>query len=188
VNLHETKHGYSVHVGASVSQFASIGIGCKIYDRVRIHSGASIGDNCNVGEAAIILNGARVGKSSSIKNNAVISESAVIGNGCVIEAGSFVGQRCRVVSGVTIAAYSSLNAGLTYHEDTVTIIGGYYDVTLSEYGIRIGCKGPFWPEDWNNYEGMKLRLMPSADDEDYDKYYECISAACELWHSLWEYR
>lgn len=69
---------------AQVSDEATIGEGCSIWDYAQVREGAVLGQNCILGRGAYIDAGVHLGDNCKVQNYALVYEPAKIGKGVFI--------------------------------------------------------------------------------------------------------
>ena len=170
------KGGGKVHVTATVGDNTYIGPGAVVEEF------ATVGPGADIGHFAFIGPGAVLGKAAEVESVAFINHHAVVGDFASVGRGAVLSPYSRVEPEVRIAPGSSIAPRQTVRHDTIAIEGGLYRVTLSDSGIRIGCQGPYWPEEW-----VKKDLATIEPDTDYADHREPLEAAIALWHAHFEY-
>jgi acetyltransferase-like isoleucine patch superfamily enzyme len=74
-----------IHPTASVSEFAKIGAGTRIWNHCQVRENVSIGENCILGKDSYVDFGVQIGDNVKIQNGAYIY------HGTTIESGVFIG-------------------------------------------------------------------------------------------------
>jgi NDP-sugar pyrophosphorylase family protein len=154
---------YHKHVTAFVHEGANIAEGCVISAQARV------AENCALGYDVVI------GPRTAIRMNVDLRQGVYVGSFCYVDHRAVVHKHVAIAPNSVIAPYQVVKY------DTLAISGAEHEVTFSDSGIRIGCQGPWWPEDWREVTTDFLNEHGAEKDLDL------IMMACDIWEMYFEY-
>lgn len=102
LNLPRSRYVTAVDPTASVSRFATVGIGTLISPGVRIMGNAQVGDHVIILPNSVIHHDAKIGDYSLIGSNVVIAGEVVLDQSCYIGSGSQIKNGIRIGAGALV--------------------------------------------------------------------------------------
>lgn len=164
----------------------SIGKNTKIWQYTIILKGATIGENCNICSHCFIENDVKIG------NNVTIKAGVYLWDGIIIEDNAFIGpnvvftndiyprsknfkepKKIIIKKGVSLAANSTILAGINIGEYAMTGIGSVVTRDLKSHGLYFG--NPARQKGWIDEQGEKLSFDSEKNvwiGKDNSVYYE----------------
>lgn len=130
-----------VDSSATVSEHASLGVGCKVWGLAQVREGAELGANCIVGRGAYIGAGVRLGDNCKVQNAALVYEPAVIESGVFIGPGAILTNdefpRAVTVDGNPKSANEWVAVGVTVRQGASIGAGAICvaPVTIGEWAL-----------------------------------------------------
>ena len=130
-----------VDSSATVSEHASLGVGCKVWGFAQVREGAELGANCIVGRGAYIGAGVKLGDNCKVQNAALVYEPAVIESGVFIGPGAILTNdefpRAVTVDGNLKSANEWVAVGVTVRQGASIGAGAICvaPVTIGEWAL-----------------------------------------------------
>jgi len=156
----------------------TIGDSTVIQECCHIFRDVQIGNLVFIGRDVIIQEDCRIRDRVRLDPDTYLGAGVEIGRDAVIHAGCDIMDNAVIGAGVRLAPRSVIAPGQKVLHDTLVLTGGVYPATLSDSGIRIGCQGPFWPDEW---------LAMDLEKFCAENYKESVDAVCQIWYNLFEF-